>query len=170
MNRKYDGVKCARCDEPAKTKGLCKAHYQHDYTKTHKPALQTQREYQSKYRKTLKGRYKSLREGAAKREVPVELTVEEYSKIVKPNTCFYCSRGLPEFGHGLDRKDNTIGYTTGNVVPCCRSCNHIKSDTLSFDEMVMIMTRRKALDLLEKSPSARERWWSADISHGAAHV
>jgi hypothetical protein len=31
---------------------------------------------------------------------------------------------------GIDRKDNAIGYVSGNVVPCCRVCNRAK-ETLS---------------------------------------
>ena len=29
--------------------------------------------------------------------------------------------------NGLDRTDNTKGYTIDNVVPCCGTCNHAKS-------------------------------------------
>ena len=29
---------------------------------------------------------------------------------------------------GIDRVDNSLGYTDGNVVPCCRECNVAKND------------------------------------------
>jgi hypothetical protein len=37
--------------------------------------------------------------------------------------------------NGIDRVDNSRGYDFDNVVPCCRECNTIKHDSLSYDEM-----------------------------------
>jgi len=37
--------------------------------------------------------------------------------------------------NGLDRLDNSIGYTSSNCVPCCKVCNRMKS-TMSFEEFV----------------------------------
>lgn len=52
--------------------------------------------------------------------------------------CHYCGVG-PETErrsgkrsvktNGIDRADNSIGYTPTNVVPCCSSCNRIKMAT-----------------------------------------
>lgn len=39
--------------------------------------------------------------------------------------CFYC--GL-EDARGVDRLYPTMGYTTGNSVPCCKTCNYAKND------------------------------------------
>ena len=33
---------------------------------------------------------------------------------------------MNRFYNGLDRADNDYGYTIGNVVPCCKVCNHWK--------------------------------------------
>lgn len=56
--------------------------------------------------------------------------------------CTYC--GEPINGVGLDRVDNSIGYTPENVVSCCKTCNTMKLH-LSVDEWVnrmrMIITR-----------------------------
>ena len=30
--------------------------------------------------------------------------------------------------NGLDRKDNSLGYTIYNVLPCCSFCNQAKMD------------------------------------------
>lgn len=97
----------------------------------------------AKYRRTAKGRFKSLREGATPRGIPVEITLEQYVVITAARVCIYCSRELPEFGHGIDRKDNDIGYTLENSVPCCAECNSLKSNKLTFDEMVWIMAKRR---------------------------
>jgi hypothetical protein len=61
-----------------------------------------------------------------------------FYKIILSN-CFYCgslpsnlcsrSRTLPpEPYNGLDRVDNTKGYTVDNVVPCCAHCNRAKNN------------------------------------------
>jgi hypothetical protein len=62
--------------------------------------------------------------------------------------CHYCGRppyalwsrsstGLMH-GHfyytGIDRLDNGRGYEEGNVVPCCKECNGLKSDRLTESE------------------------------------
>lgn len=53
--------------------------------------------------------------------------------------CHYCNGPLNETGVALDRKDNTKGYILDNVVPCCFSCNKVKSDVLTYEEMVDAM-------------------------------
>jgi hypothetical protein len=62
------------------------------------------------------------------------LTLEEYSTlIVLP--CSYCNSSIAhETGVGLDRKDNTKGYVTGNVNPCCSACNRIRAKSMDADE------------------------------------
>lgn len=60
--------------------------------------------------------------------------------------CYYCGSGLSNVFtwrykyevaslpfNGVDRLDNTIGYTIDNCVSCCRTCNSAKS-TLTLDE------------------------------------
>lgn len=66
-----------------------------------------------------------------------ELTLEEYRSL-STGTCFYCGRepsGTPltkvmqNLGlkrSGIDRKDNTLGYTSSNCVSCCTACNRDK--------------------------------------------
>lgn len=52
--------------------------------------------------------------------------------------CHYCTGSLNEYGHSLDRKDNSKSYTVDNVVPCCTDCNRTKGDRLTYDEMVAV--------------------------------
>ena len=44
-----------------------------------------------------------------------------------------------EFGryiyNGVDRKDNNLGYTIDNCVPCCHRCNSMKSN-LSYQNFI----------------------------------
>jgi len=73
---------------------------------------------------------------AKKRGHKWELTEEQFKNITQKN-CFYCgappsniSRRNKTNGNytynGLDRVDNTKGYTIDNVVPCCFICNQAK--------------------------------------------
>ncbi len=93
----------------------------------------------------LYGNYKS---DAKKSGREFSLTKEDFITIVNSN-CFYCgskpfllrgnkTKSVLKPLNGVDRKDNTIGYTTDNVVPCCIHCNKAKLErTISeFSEWV----------------------------------
>jgi hypothetical protein len=81
------------------------------------------------------GRFIHAKSCAKKRGVEWFLTREEYEPLIK-NPCAYCDGPLPAAGIGLDRKDSSVGYCSGNVVPCCRACNVAKSDFFTYDEMM----------------------------------
>lgn len=42
------------------------------------------------------------------------------------SSCFYCDRNDPECLNGIDRMDNSKGYSIENCVPCCKYCNFMK--------------------------------------------
>ena len=78
--------------------------------------------------------------GAHRRGIQQDLTLEQYRHVVTQE-CTYC--GAPPstttsgtdgsvytaFAHnGVDRADNTLGYTVSNSVPCCPTCNMVKRD------------------------------------------
>jgi hypothetical protein len=72
------------------------------------------------------------------------LSLEDFEKLTAKN-CHYCNK-KPEncarkiFTYsGLDRKNNSQGYSSGNTVPCCRECNSIKGAYLSYEEMLVAM-------------------------------
>jgi len=82
-----------------------------------------------------------------KRNLIVDLTYEEFVEIIKDSECHYCSKDLifskytrdenkdyTSRAYQLDRKDNNIGYTKENVVPCCWNCNRMKSDIYTYEE------------------------------------
>jgi len=71
-----------------------------------------------------------------------ELTLEQFIFATLDKSCHYCAEALPKAGSGLDRKDNNIGYTVENVVPCCTRCNKMKNSYLTYDEMVLIWELR----------------------------
>jgi len=83
------------------------------------------RDCRNKYSRTAKGRYQHLKASAKNTHREVSITLVELEDI-RLNPCHYCSGPLPICGHGLDRLDNTKGYTKENIAPCCRYCNQRK--------------------------------------------
>lgn len=92
--------------------------------------------------------YKSYQAGANKRNLEFDLSLEEFIKTTQEK-CHYCgalpsvfkrdshhgkSNGLYT-GNGIDRKDNIIGYTLSNCLPCCYTCNIAKRD-MSYDDFI----------------------------------
>ena len=79
--------------------------------------------------------YNSYIKGAISRSLKFDLSIEQFKQITTQN-CFYC--GNPPTAiirpnvdgayiyNGIDRKDNTIGYTIENCVSCCKFCNFAK--------------------------------------------
>jgi len=66
------------------------------------------------------------------------LTEEQFAKLIKQD-CHYCGAKPNNVAkqnkcngsytyNGLDRVDNTKGYTLDNVVPCCITCNMAKGE------------------------------------------
>ena len=84
------------------------------------------------YIKKLTGRYRGLKGNAQSRNYTVTFTLEEFSKIVS-NSCSYC--GENEKRIGIDRIDNTKGYTIENSTSCCKICNMMKK-TMTVDEFI----------------------------------
>jgi len=70
-------------------------------------------------------KYRTYKHSAVTRKIPFDLTYREFLTYwQKP--CAYC--GTPISTIGLDRKDNTLGYTANNVGSCCAACNWMKGD------------------------------------------
>lgn len=89
--------------------------------------------------------------GAKKRNLEFSINKEDFTKLIF-NRCYYCnqepylkqslkqSNGNP-FVNGIDRVDNSKGYTNENSVTCCKKCNFAKhemseSDFLKLIEMI----------------------------------
>lgn len=49
--------------------------------------------------------------------------------------CFYCGTAT---AFGIDRRDNALGYTSSNSVPCCSQCNYAKRDQKEADFVAWI--------------------------------
>lgn len=85
--------------------------------------------------RSAKGRYRRAVRVAKERNIPWDLTERQYNTLVRRNRCSYgCGNPLPPTGVGLDRFDNSKGYTPSNAVPCCTACNKGKGEAFSGDE------------------------------------
>jgi hypothetical protein len=84
------------------------------------------------------------------------LRVEDCHYCGRPPRIFYPYAGnkkvAPEWiesccipVQGIDRVDNSIGYTPDNCVPCCTQCNRIKLDHLTYEEMLLLAPSLRAI-------------------------
>ena len=78
---------------------------------------------------------------ALARDLEFELTPQECENLFQSN-CHYCgsppsniqkNRTKSYVYSGIDRIDNTLGYSPQNVVPCCKTCNKAKG-TQSYED------------------------------------
>lgn len=80
---------------------------------------------------------RSKRRAEKKLNVEWSLSEDRYGELVKL-PCHYCGGPLGISGVGLDRKENNVGYTNDNALPCCKRCNVVKNDYFSYDEMMLL--------------------------------
>lgn len=96
-------------------------------------------------------RYRMGKHGARKRKLSYTISFEEYLTIIN-NLCYYCREDISnEAGCGMDRIDNTKGYSLDNVVPCCSKCNRIRAKSMSSEEFLRqtILNGRRKPDIKE---------------------
>ena len=83
---------------------------------------------------------RNYRKGALVRGHEMSISPERLIEICHQN-CYYCgtapiySKGYGVYMTGVDRVDNTKGYTDENVVPCCKTCNIMKG-TMTKDDFI----------------------------------
>lgn len=80
--------------------------------------------------------YYNYKSRAKRFDMPFNLTKMFFRKLTKQN-CYYCGNepnqiiqqpnqnGYYQYS-GIDRLDNTKGYTVDNCVSCCKICNYMK--------------------------------------------
>lgn len=69
--------------------------------------------------------YKEYIQSAFKRGYSIEIQFDDFKELVlKP--CYYCKSLKENEVNGIDRVDNSNGYTKENCVPCCSTCNRMK--------------------------------------------
>ena len=93
--------------------------------------------YRSNPKNRNKERYKNLTFNAKRRGLLMEISFTQWIALTAKNLCHYCEAELGKSGHGLDRKNNNIGYVMSNVVPCCGECNSMKR-CMPYSEFVLL--------------------------------
>lgn len=80
-------------------------------------------------------------------KVAFDLSFEDFVEFTTDKKCCYCDQEIVWIEHNphkhgsaynLDRKDSQRGYTKTNCVVCCGSCNRIKSNIFSYEEMIVL--------------------------------
>jgi hypothetical protein len=137
-------VKCSiiDCIRDVKAKGLCNSHY--NVAKGYYRGEKGRERYKlltSKYARTSKSKFTRLIFQAKNSGRIVGINFEQFCELVS-SPCHYCGNVLPETGYGLDRKDNDLGYIIGNIVPCCKDCNKMKGEFITYDEMLALFSFR----------------------------
>lgn len=89
-----------------------------------------------------RAKFSTLRCRGKKHGIEVSITFEDFSTL-NALPCDYCGGVLPATGYGIDRKDNTRGYTPDNCLPCCANCNTMKGALLTYEEMKLVWAYRK---------------------------
>lgn len=128
------GCRCERCRS---SDNEYRANYRISNPDWYKQAT---KRHNQKRRGTVADRYVRARSDCKRLLREWSLSLEEYAtRIVEP--CFYC--GTTDFGRetgrGLDRIDNSKGYTFANTVRSCWPCNNLRGDKISSEEMRVAM-------------------------------
>jgi hypothetical protein len=93
---------------------------------------------------------RAYKASAKHRKVEWYLTDEQFDSLTK-QACHYCGVApfaiLTKRGHlgsftynGIDRVDNSKGYLSENVVPCCKPCNYAKG-RMSYQDFLAWLDR-----------------------------
>jgi hypothetical protein len=82
---------------------------------------------------------------AVERNLCFELTLAQFVEICEQG-CHYCLSQPKRWPkqlwthHGIDRKDNRVGYVLSNCLPCCSFCNRAKG-AAPYDEFLAYLAR-----------------------------
>jgi hypothetical protein len=73
------------------------------------------------------------------RKIEKAISYEEFLSFTKIDKCHYCLSPIIWKKHSsntynLDRKDNNVGYISGNLVVCCYKCNKGKREIFTYEE------------------------------------
>lgn len=77
------------------------------------------------------------RGNARRKSLRFELNLDDVRRLIAAS-CHYCGERPAKLG--IDRRDNTEGYTISNSVPCCSICNYAKRE-MSAEEFLSWITK-----------------------------
>lgn len=100
----------------------------------------------------------SYKKRAKKLNINFDLNEELFKKLIL-SKCYYCGKEFSNLGssrvngqlkhNGIDRIDNTKGYTVDNSVACCKMCNKMKNN-LSLNEFYIHIKRINAMLIVKE--------------------
>lgn len=96
----------------------CKKLYDKEYNKERRDLSRHQIYKQSK-----RGKFSIYKRNAKNRDIAFEISFEDFSKFWQAH-CYYCNDKIITIG--IDRIDNSLGYSLDNIIPCCEWCNKMK--------------------------------------------
>jgi hypothetical protein len=70
-----------------------------------------------------------------RKNLEYNLNIDWFIDNIFKKECIYCGDNK---NIGCDRKDNLIGHIKSNVVPCCYTCNVVRNNLFSIDEMMQL--------------------------------
>jgi len=107
---------------------------------------------QKRKRRSVNYRFSYSAQAAERRKLDWNISKEDYVWLASL-PCFYCAVDFSPTtsGVGLDRLDNSKGYTLSNVVACCGACNFIRGNNLTVEEMQVVSETLKHFRALKKS-------------------
>lgn len=80
---------------------------------------------------SLRKRYSRYARRAKNANMDFDISKSEFDEITS-QPCAYCGKYSATYQgvgiNGIDRVDSNLGYTKGNIVPCCTICNRMKLD------------------------------------------
>lgn len=95
--------------------------------------------YWHRYKNKPEYRFKQSKSVAKREKREWSIEFEVYCSLIKSKCC-YCKESIEEeCGKGLDRIDNTKGYSLENVVSCCGDCNKTRGNRITHEEMKHVM-------------------------------
>jgi len=83
------------------------------------------------YKTNPERRFYKYKQSAKKRGYAFYISYK-YAVLLFMQPCYYCGVTANPL-NGIDRVDNTQGYSESNCVPCCKVCNRAKS-SMGIDE------------------------------------
>jgi hypothetical protein len=91
-----------------------------------------ERDYNKERKANLLFHYNEYVRSAMKKNLQFNLTAEQFITLVNSH-CHYCDEYDETRVIGIDRVDSECGYLIDNVVPCCSTCNFMKSNLEKAD-------------------------------------
>ena len=106
-----------------------------------------------KYNSTARGKFREYKRRSGRKDFNFDLSFDQLFKMIS-NKCHYCLKEPNEF-QGIDRRDNTKGYTSENTVGCCSQCNYAKRMMSEKDFKEYL--ERITLSQIRKRPTLRKK-------------